>query len=99
MKLADLLLDDWEVRYEEGNKMTVQRDGWMVMANKASGAFRIYDPGGCSVPAPDIYSMEALESARWRCRLCGRTVDQLEEKAFNKTACVKCLREEKEALL
>ena len=87
---GEMLLDDWEVRYAAGNRITLTRDGWIACINKATGLMSIFDPAGVSVVPPDHYSMKALEEARWRCKLCKKTADQLETVAFVRGHCVPC---------
>lgn len=98
MSYKDLILDDWEVRYQEGNKLTLMRDGWMACINKAADRMMIFDPAGVSVPVPEVYSMEELEARRWRCKRCGKTADQLEAVAFIGPRCIPCHRAVRAAL-
>jgi hypothetical protein len=94
----DLLLDDWEVRYSAGNRLTLMNGGWMACVNKAADVMMIFDPAGVAVPVPEVYSMEELEASRWRCKACNRTADQLSTVALIGQLCVPCRKGQSAAL-
>lgn len=93
-----MLADGWSVRYHEGNRMTLEREGWMAMINVAADTGSIFDPAGVSVKFPETYSWEGLLKGRWYCKSCFKTADMLDTVAMVKDLCIPCLMAEKEAM-
>lgn len=98
MNYEEMMADGWKVRYEEGNKLTLMKGGWMACVNKASGTMSVFDPAGVSVAVPAHYSMEELEARRWRCKVCGKTADELTMVAFDGNMCIPCKQAQLAAL-
>lgn len=97
-RVEEMLADGWTVRYHEGNRMTLIREGWMAGVNVAADAMMIFDPAGVAVKVPEVYSWKALLAGRWYCKSCFRTADLLETPGFNKNFCMPCQAAEREAL-
>jgi hypothetical protein len=99
MTNAELMrADGWAVRYEEGNRLTLEREGWMACINVAADVMMIFDPTGVAVKAPDTYAWGTLQAARWYCKSCFRTADMLETLAITPHLCWPCKQDELEAL-
>ena len=76
--LNQLIMDDWSLDYDGGNRFTLSNEGYRLHLSNA-GAM-VFDPGHlCVSGVADLerITIDALDALRWRCSCCGKNSEEI----------------------